>query len=211
MNGRFITFEGIEGCGKTTQIKLLNDALKKRGIETVLTREPGGTKIGDKIRKVLLDAANSEMVALAELLLYEASRAQHVEEKIRPALSAGKVVLCDRFYDSSSAYQGAARKLKSSLVHRLNDIATSGLTPDLTIILDISPKAGLARAKGRGKPDRLESEELEFHLRVRAGFLKLAKDEPRRVVVVNGSGEVGEIHREIIKLIDACPFHTSGV
>lgn len=202
MKGKFITFEGIEGCGKTTQIKLLNDALQKRGMETVLTREPGGTNIGDKIRNILLDPENRELVALAELLLYEASRAQHVEEKIRPSLEAGKVILCDRFYDSSSAYQGAARKLKPSIVHKLNEIATNGLVPDLTIVLDISPEEGLARAKGRGKPDRLESEEIEFHRRVRAGFLKLAKDEPKRVVVVNGAAAVEEIHKEIIKTVD---------
>src|SRR3989338_2612786 len=144
-DGKFITFEGIEGCGKTTQIKLLNEYLQGKGFKTILTREPGGTTIGDKIRQILLDPANKKMHPLTELLLYGASRAQHVEELIRPALSEGKIVLCDRYSDSTTAYQGAARRVDKKILASLDAIATSGLVPDITIVVDVAPTVGLSR------------------------------------------------------------------
>ncbi|MBI2092550.1 MAG: dTMP kinase [Deltaproteobacteria bacterium] len=203
MRGKFITFEGIEGCGKTTQIKLLDEYLRKKGFETVLSREPGGTKIGDKIRAILLDPEHKEMTPLAELFLYEASRAQHVNELINPAVESGKVILCDRFADSSAAYQSAARLLPKDLVDELNNIAIAGIKPDLTVILDINPEEGLKRAHVRGKPDRFEQEKMDFHERVRNGYLALAKKEPKRFIVINGRKTVEEIHKEIISCISS--------
>ena len=201
-DGKFITFEGIEGCGKTTQIKLLNEYLQGKGFKTILTREPGGTTIGDKIRQILLDPANKKMHPLTELLLYGASRAQHVEELIRPALSEGKIVLCDRYSDSTTAYQGAARRVDKKILASLDAIATNGLTPDITIVVDVAPTVGLSRVAGRGAPDRFEQETLAFHERVRQGYLTLAKGNPKRVKIVDGSKEIEEVHGEIIKVIE---------
>ena len=201
-DGKFITFEGIEGCGKTTQIKLLNEYLQGKGFKTILTREPGGTAIGDKIRQILLDPANKKMHPLTELLLYGASRAQHVEELIRPALSEGKIVLCDRYSDSTTAYQGAARRVDKKILASLDAIATSGLVPDITIVVDVAPTVGLSRVAGRGAPDRFEQETLAFHERVRQGYLTLAKGNPKRVKIVDGSKEIEEVHGEIIKVIE---------
>ena len=201
-DGKFITFEGIEGCGKTTQIKLLNEYLQGKGFKTILTREPGGTTIGDKIRQILLDPANKKMHPLTELLLYGASRAQHVEELIRPALSEGKIVLCDRYSDSTTAYQGAARRVDKKILASLDAIATSGLVPDITIVVDVAPTVGLSRVAGRGAPDRFEQETLAFHERVRQGYLTLAKGNPKRVKIVDGSKEIEEVHGEIIKVIE---------
>lgn len=198
MKGKFITFEGIEGCGKTTQIKLLDEYLQKKGSKTVLTREPGGTAIGDNIRKVLLDPTHKIMDPVTELLLYAAARKQHIEELIKPSLDSGKTVLCDRYSDSTTAYQGAARKLDMGLLARVDKIATGGLKPDVTILLDIYAKEGLKRALGRGSPDRFEQENISFHERVRTGYLKIAKAEPDRVFVVNGMKNVQDIHKEII-------------
>ena len=201
-DGKFITFEGIEGCGKTTQIKLLNEYLQSKGFKTILTREPGGTTIGDKIRQILLDPANKKMHPLTELLLYGASRAQHVEELIRPALSEGKIVLCDRYSDSTTAYQGAARRVDKKILASLDAIATSGLVPDITIVVDVAPTVGLSRVAGRGAPDRFEQETLAFHERVRQGYFTLAKGNPKRVKIVDGSKEIEEVHGEIIKVIE---------
>ena len=146
---RFITLEGVEGSGKTTQILLLKKALRKKGLKVILTREPGGTPIGDQIRRILLDRKNKKMTALTELLLYEAGRAQHVSEKIRPALKQNKIVISDRYYDASTAYQGAARSLPPALVKNLNQIAAQGVKPDLTFILDLPVSVGLSRMKKR--------------------------------------------------------------
>jgi len=186
--GIFITFEGIEGCGKSTQAERLRDFLAESGLEVVLTREPGGSAIGEKIRTILLDPANEAMVPLTELLLYEASRRQHMAEVIEPALKAGKVVICDRFYDASTAYQGYARGIAVNDVERLNLIATGGKRPDVTIILDLPVEDGLKRI-GRDL-DRIEGEGVEFHERVRAGYLEIAAREPGRVKVVDGSGSI---------------------
>ncbi len=202
MKGKFITFEGIEGCGKTTQIKLLDEYLRGKGLETVLTREPGGTEIGDKIRSILLDPANKKMYAVTELLLYGASRAQHLEEQIRPAIESNKIVLCDRYSDSTTAYQGAARRLSNKFIKDLDGLATGGLKPDLTIIVDISPEEGLKRARNRSSLDRFEQEEASFHERVRKSYLQISREEPLRVKVVDGAKSIEEIHKEIVRIVD---------
>ncbi|HVP57076.1 MAG TPA: dTMP kinase [bacterium] len=199
--GVFITLEGIEGSGKSTQAAKLRDFLVARGLDVVVTREPGGSPIAEKIRKILLDPSNKKMVPLAELFLYEASRTQHVAEIIAPALRAGKCVVCDRFFDASTAYQGAARGIDTAAVERLNLLATGGLVPDLTIVLDLDPETGLKRL-GRS-PDRLESESLEFHRRVRRGYLELAAREPGRVKVVDASGTIDDINVRIEQLMEA--------
>jgi dTMP kinase len=196
----FITFEGIEGCGKSTQAGLLRELLEGRGLSVLVTREPGGSPIGEQIRHILLDPGNHGMVALAELLLYEASRCQHVEAVIKPALDAGKVVICDRFFDASTAYQGYARGLDIAMVGRLNLVATGGRKPDLTIVLDLPVDMGLMRL-GRNL-DRIESEAVEFHERVRQGYLKIAENEPGRVKVVNAGGTIDDTFLEVKRLID---------
>lgn len=196
--GFFITFEGIEGCGKTTQLRLAAERLAAAGYEVVVTREPGGCPIADEIRAILLDARNTAMVPLAELLLYAAARAQHVSEVIAPALAAGKIVLCDRFTDSTLAYQGYGRGLDKELIARLNVLAAGTVKPDLTVILDCPVEIGLARAMARingstaAREERFEQESHLFHERIRDGFLTLAAAEPRRFVVVDGNRGVDE-------------------
>jgi dTMP kinase len=198
--GLFITLEGIEGSGKSTQAARLRDHLAALGLDVVVTREPGGSPIGEEIRGILLDPSNSRMVPLAELFLYEASRTQHVAEIIAPALAAGKCVICDRFFDASTAYQGAARGLDTATVERLNLLATGGTKPDLTIVLDLPADAGLKRL-GRSL-DRLESEGLAFHRRVRDGYLKAAAAERDRIKVVDGSGSIDDIALRIAQVVD---------
>lgn len=203
----FITFEGIEGCGKSTQIKLLNDALKLRGHETLLTREPGGTSISEEIRKILLNEENKKMTSICELFLYSASRSQHLSEIIEPALEAKKIVLCDRFADATMAYQGYARGLSIEQIKKINKIAVGLRKPDITFLLDCDPKIGLTRASERtlsladnnSGQDRFENEPLEFHQKVREGYLKIAKEEPDRIVVIDASKDVETMHQEILK------------
>jgi dTMP kinase len=201
MNGVFITFEGIEGCGKTTQARLLVDALDGSGREVIALREPGGSAIAEKIRALLLDPANTGMTPVAELLLYEAARAQLVAEIIRPALERGAVVVCDRFYDSTTAYQGAGRGLRSLEFATLNRLATGGLVPDLTLFLDVSVEIGLDRAKNGADGDRLEREPVEFHNRVRQGFQSIAAAEPHRVRRLDGNRSCEELAAEILELV----------
>jgi dTMP kinase len=196
----FITFEGIEGCGKSTQADLVREFLEGRGFSVLVTREPGGSPIGEQIRRILLEPANHGMVALTELLLYEASRCQHVEAVIRPALDAGKVVICDRFFDASTAYQGYGRGLDIAMVGRLNLVATGSRKPDLTIVLDLPVDVGLKRL-GK-KLDRIEREAVEFHQRVRKGYLRIARDEPGRVKVVNAAGSIDDTLLEVKRLIE---------
>jgi dTMP kinase len=191
--GVFITFEGGEGCGKSTQMERVAARLRGCGADVVVTREPGGTPVGDRIRALLLDPAHEGMQARAELLLYEASRAELTEAVIRPALDRGATVLCDRFYDSSTAYQAFARGLPLAEVLALNGLATGGLVPDRTLLLDVDPVVGLARAAGVGAADRLESEDLAFHQRVREGFLALAANEPERFRVVDANGDMDAV------------------
>jgi dTMP kinase len=208
MKGTFITFEGIEGSGKSTQIALLADFLAARGIQTVLTREPGGTSIGDQVRTILLDPANRSLDPAAELLLYAASRAQHLYEIILPALADGMTVLCDRFSDATLAYQGYGRGLDIEMIHTLDRIVTAGTRPDLTLLFDIDAAPGLARARGRNnsrgleKEARFENEELAFHERVRRGYLTLGTREPDRIQVVDASGTPEAVQKKVRKIID---------
>jgi len=210
MNGKkgcFITFEGPEGAGKSTQVKLLQQALAQRGLECVLTREPGGTPLAEQLRNIVKYHEGDELMAAeTELLLFAASRAQHVRNLIKPAVADGKVVLCDRFYDSTTAYQGYARNLELDFINRLNDFASAGCRPDLTILLDLPPEAGFSRTAVReetqGLNDRLENEALDFHLAVRAAFLTIAEQEPERVKVVSALDAPDEIHRNIMELLN---------
>jgi dTMP kinase len=205
----FITFEGIEGCGKSTQVDLLRKHLIALGHEVLVTREPGGCPIGEKVRDILLDPGNSGMTALTELLLYEASRAQHVADVIRPALEAGVTVISDRFYDASTAYQGHARGLGADKVIELNLVATGGLKPDLTIVLDLPASEGLRRL-GRDL-DRIESEAIDFHEKVRNGYIGLARKDPDRVKVVDSSGTIEETASEVVKIVeDSLPRRRRG-
>ncbi len=191
----FITFEGIEGTGKSTQIALLKAHLEAQGRRVVVTCEPGGSRIGAELRRVLLSLENSDLTPQAELFLYLADRAQHVAQVVRPALEAGAIVLSDRFADSTVAYQGYGRGMDLELLHQLNAVAVAGLWPELTILLDLAPETGLARAVARnsreGKTNaegRFEAESLAFHGRVRQGFLALAAREPKRIRVVDATG-----------------------
>ncbi len=186
MKGLFITFEGVEGCGKSTQLTLLQEYLEGEGHRVITTREPGGTPIAESIREILLDPANTAMGSTTELLLYEAARAQHVHEKIAPALAEGTIVLCDRFADSTTAYQGAGRGIGREVLHDLHHMATGGVWPDLTLLIDLDVTIGLERARHRGRKDRLEREAIEFHQRVRDGFLALAAAEPERITIIDG-------------------------
>lgn len=201
MEARFITFEGIEGCGKSTQIGLFAEYLRKKGRNVVVTREPGGTAVGDQIREILLNPKNISIAPMTELLLYAAARAQHVEEKIRPALLAGHIILSDRYADATTAYQGAARNLSPEFLKQLHKIATGDLVPDITFLLDLPAAAGLKRARSRNKEagheDRFENEALHFHEKVREGYLSIAKTEPNRVVVVNAAGTIEETYSRI--------------
>lgn len=183
--GLFITFEGGEGAGKTTLINRVHDALAEKGQKVIKTLEPGGTPLGCDIRKLLLHDQTTSICERAELFLFLADRAHHVKTVILPALDEGKIVLCDRFNDSTLAYQGAARDLDLNLLRTMCDISTEGLTPDLTLYLDLDPQVGLERAKKHDVPDRLEKESLEFHTEVREGFLALALEEPDRFHTIN--------------------------
>lgn len=186
--GTFITLEGVDGSGKSTQASLLVERLREQRREVVALREPGGTPISEKIRALLLDPENAEMADECELLLYEASRAQLVREVIEPALLRGAIVVCDRFYDSTHAYQHGGRGLSDALVSRANELGCCGLSPDVTLVLDIDPAAALARATAQGA-DRLEAEGLAFQQRVRKDYLALAKADPARVRVIVAAGE----------------------
>jgi len=207
--GYFITFEGIEGCGKTTQIRFLAERLKAAGLRVTLTREPGGCAIADKIRGILLDADNRAMLPHAELLLYAAARAQHVGEIVKPALDEGSVVLCDRFTDATIAYQSSGRGIDRDTVDTLNSLACGGVRPDLTVLIDCDPALGLERARRRidassgPREERFELEALAFHQRVREGYLALAGAEPHRFLVVSGSGPIEGIAGAIAEQVTA--------
>lgn len=195
-HSRFITFEGPEGAGKTTQLGRLQQRLTQAGQAHLLTREPGGSPLGTRIRDLLLDPA-LDMEPLPEFLLYSASRAQLVQTVIQPALARGEWVICDRYFDSSLAYQGYGRGLELRLLREVTQSATGGLTPDLTFLLDLDPAVGLARAAARGQPDRLEQADLSFHQRVRAGFLELAAQEAGRFVVLDAQQPSDELEAQI--------------
>lgn len=203
MKGIFITFEGIDGCGKSTQTALCREWLESLGKTVLLVREPGGTKIGEKIRSLLLDKDNGAMAPMTELFLFEAARAQIVEETIKPALAEGKAVICDRFFDSSFAYQGHARGLGEDMVSRLNMYATGGLEPDITFFLDISVKEAVMRREGRGgEKDRIESAGDSFQELVREGFIRAASAD-KRIVTVDATESPVEIFKQVQEKINA--------
>jgi dTMP kinase len=199
----FITFEGIEGCGKTTQLRLLARRLEGDGHRVTITREPGGCPIADQIRSILLDAGNSAIVPLAELFLYAAARAQHVSEVVAPALKAGRIVLCDRFTDATISYQGYGRGLDRAVINQLNSLATAGIRPHLTLLLDCPAETGLGRAMSRidgttgAREERFELESLQFHERVRDGYLELARLEPKRFVIIDAAAGIRETEEAI--------------
>jgi dTMP kinase len=193
-SGLFISLEGIEGTGKTTQARLLAERLIQQKFEVLLTQEPGGTVIGNRIREILLLPDHSEMSFVAELLLYNADRAQHLSEKILPALSRGMIVITDRFSDSTVAYQGYGRGIDMSLISSIDSIATHNTRPDLTLLFDLDIEIGLARNRGINKVDRLELETIEFHKRVREGFKEIAKKESDRVRMIDASLPADQVH-----------------
>lgn len=197
-----ITLEGGEGAGKSTQARLLIRELKRRRIRCLLTQEPGGTTIGKKIRKLLLDRTHTILSPRAELLLYQADRAQHVAEKILPALKEGYIVISDRFFDSSVIYQGYCRGLGVSVVQDLSLFATAGFSPDLTFFLNLDPRQGLKRIHRRGSLDRLEREKIRFHQSVRQGFLSLAKKSRSRIQVIDASQSALVVHQRILTILE---------
>jgi dTMP kinase len=200
--GVFITFEGPEGSGKSTQLRMLAKRLREAGRDVLETAEPGGTPIGMQIRRVLLDSQNQELCATAELLLMFASRAQNVDQSILPALSQGRIVLCDRFTDSTLVYQGVARGLGAELVYEVDRIACRGLVPDLTLMIDIDTETGLTRANRRNQraqdvETRMEEQDISFHRKVREAYRQLASDEPQRVKLINGAREEAAVTAEV--------------
>lgn len=197
MRGFFITMEGTDGSGKSTQMCLMEGYLRGKGFSVVLTREPGGTSIGEKIRSILLDTANSCMDSTAELLLYSAARAQLVSEVIKPAVDAGNIVICDRFVDSTFVYQGFARALGISAVEEVNKIVLKGLMPDLTLFFDISPVISLNRRVAATGADRMEQEKMEFHMAVYNGYKQLACLYSDRIKAINSNRDVGEIFEDV--------------
>ena len=196
--GLFITFEGADGCGKTTQMKLLAEYLEQNGIDVVLTREPGGKGLGEKVREILLNY-KGPVSDRCESFLFLADRAQNIDIIVNPAVKEGKIVLCDRHIDSTVAYQGYGRGLDIERINMLNDIATNGQKPDLTFVFDIDVETSMKRV-GTQK-DRMESAGIEFHNRVRNGYLELAKLEPQRIKVIDATKSIDEIHKEVISLI----------
>ncbi|MFQ5684264.1 MAG: dTMP kinase [Candidatus Binatia bacterium] len=207
---RFISFEGGDGSGKTTQLKLLEGYLVARGKDCLATREPGGTTLGRMIRQVLLERGGEAISSPTELFLYLADRSHHVHTVIQPALQQGKMVLCDRFTDSTLAYQGYGRGIDLNRLRRLNQFTGRGITPDLTLLLDCPVKVGLSRTaqrvgggeSGKKREDRFEREQVEFHERVRKGFLELARLEPRRIVVLDASRSARKVHQEIRGIVE---------
>ena len=196
--GLFITFEGTDGVGKTTQIERLSADLKRTGYDVCLTREPGGTPISEQIRDMLLNPDHSEMAAITELLLYAASRAQHVSEVIKPALEMGKIVISSRFADATVVYQGYGRGLDLDRINHLNQIATDGVRPDVTFVLDLPVEIGLQRVQSsRGGLDRLEREEIEFHRRLREGYQTIAQQEPQRLKIIDAQANPDQVYAQI--------------
>jgi dTMP kinase len=199
-NGMFITFEGADGCGKTTQQMLAADYLESKGYEVLITREPGAKGLGEDIRKILLDY-KGPVSERCESLLFLADRAQHVDNMILPAIENGQIVLCDRYTDSTVAYQGYGRQQNLERIKKLNDFATNLLKPDLTFVFDIDVETSMQRV-GKEK-DRMESEGKEFHNRVRNGYLKLAEEEPNRIKVLDAAKSIDEIHEEVVNILEA--------
>ena len=203
-HGRFVSFEGIEGCGKTTQIALLSDVLKRRNILHSVTREPGGTAVGEGIRKILLHSETMHLTAIAELLLFYASRSQNILEKIQPSLEKGEVVICDRFYHASMAYQGYGRGIPIEFIEKLTDLVCGERRPEITLLLDIEPEIGLKRARARNgqrleDEGRFELEDVAFYTRIRNGYLDLAAREPQRIRVIPADRSIEDVHRDVMR------------
>lgn len=212
MRGLFITFEGIDGCGKSTQIELFRRKIEQAGYDHILIREPGGTPIGENIREILLNKVNTGMKAETELLLFEAARAQNVRDVIIPALVDGKIVLCDRFADSSLAYQGYGRQLGAEVVETLNRYATGGIRPDLTFFMDIAPETARDRLTVRRREsDRLDTENLDFMRRARDGYLAIAEADPDRVRIINATNEKFENSEEIYRIFREVMQYETGL
>lgn len=205
-HGRFVSFEGIEGCGKTTQIGLLSDVLNRRGIPHSVTREPGGTAVGEAIRKILLHSETIHLTPAAELLLFYASRSQNILEKMEPALARGEMVICDRFYDASMAYQGYGRGIPLEFIEKLTDLVCGNHRPETTILLDIDPEVGLSRARARNSSraeneGRFEMEDVAFYTRIRNGYLDLAAQEPNRIRIIPANRSIEAVHHDILKVL----------
>lgn len=198
MQGLFITFEGPDGCGKTTQMKLLAEYFEKKGKEVVLTREPGGKGLGEKVRDILLNY-DGEVSDRCESFLFLADRAQNIDIIVNPAVKEGKIVLCDRHIDSTVAYQGYGRGLNIDRINMLNNLATNGKKPDLTLVFDVDVETSMKRV-GKEK-DRMESAGIDFHNRVRKGYLELAKQEPKRIKVLDATKSIEEIHKDVINIL----------
>lgn len=201
MKGKFVTFEGGEGVGKTTQLRLFRQYLEEKGVDAIFLREPGGNDISEKIRNIILDISNSAMTGMCEAMLYSAARAQLTEEVIKPALQQGKLVVCDRFIDSTFAYQGIARGLGADKVDALNRMACGEVMPDLTIFLDLSPSLAFARKGGADSDDRLEQEGFDFHNKVYDGYQQAAKLYPDRIVKIDCSGDAISTHKKIVDVL----------
>jgi dTMP kinase len=203
--GKFVSFEGIEGCGKTTQIALLSEYLTKHRIPFTITREPGGTAVGEGIRKILLNSETIHLTAASELLLFYASRSQNILEKIKPALDRNEMVICDRYYHASMAYQGYGRGIPLDFIQKLTDLVCQPYRPDVTFLLDIEPEVGLARARARnhGRPEnegRFEAEDLEFYNKVRDGYLELASED-ERIQIIYADRPIEAVHRHLLTLL----------
>jgi dTMP kinase len=203
--GKFVSFEGIEGCGKTTQIALLSEYLKKRGIPHTITREPGGTAVGEGIRKILLTSETIHLTTASELLLFYASRSQNIYEKIKPALERNEMVICDRYYHASMAYQGYGRGIPLDFIQKLTSLVCDPYRPDMTFLLDIEPEVGLARARARNNKNvenegRFEAEDLEFYNKVRDGYLELASED-ERVQLIYADRPIEAVHRHLLTLL----------
>ena len=199
--GKFITFEGCDGCGKSTQLKMMSEYLTKEGIAHIFTREPGGGKISEAIREILLSGKNSEMTDECEALLYAAARAQHLSDRVEPALAKGELVICDRYVDSSLAYQAYARGLGVDFITKINAFALENYLPDVTVFIDLTPEAAFRRKKGADADDRLEQAGMEFHKRVYAGYKKLAQKNPDRFVCVDGNQTPEQIFNQIVAVL----------
>ena len=202
MKGLFISVEGTDGAGKSTQIDLLLEYLKAKGVDVIYTREPGGTYISEKIRDIILDTDNEGMVGECEALLYAASRAQHVREKIVPALYDGKIVICDRYVDSSIVYQGVARGLGIDEVRVINNFAIGGVMPDLTLFFDLTVEESVKRKKNMGSLDRIEKESFDFHKKIYDGYVALAESDPVRIKRIDASKPVEEVHAQVLKALE---------
>lgn len=202
MKGLFISIEGTDGAGKSTQIDLLKKYITEKGRDVIVTREPGGTPISEKIREIILDNNNSEMSYITEALLYAASRAQHVNEKIKPALMQGKIIICDRFVDSSIAYQCAARGISREIIEDINKYAIDGIMPDITLYFDITPEEGIKRKKNMHTLDRIEQEKQDFHNKVYEGYQMLLKLYPERIKRIDASKDIYDVHNQVLKYID---------